>query len=91
MPAAADAAPEVSKLNSVAVHDGDVGLKRDLGAGLFSGFSGLRQGAFGNAALVVLFPGGALSRQISRCSVSLERIYATHADAVQAAGYFVGI
>ena len=68
--------------------DGLVGQEVDLGAAPLAG-AGLAQLAGGNAAAEIHLPGVAVAPDLD-IEFLAERVHATHADAVQAAGNFVG-
>ena len=71
------------------VEDGGVGMKRDFGAG-FAGLAGLLQLGGGLAFFVGLFPHRAIARNFQLEPVG-KRVDDGNADAVQAAGNFVGV
>ena len=66
-------------------------MKDDLGTGLLPGFAGFLEQSHGDAALIFLFERAAVApdfklQQFRQCVDAV-----SHADAVQAAGNFVGI
>src|SRR5262249_45364749 len=71
-------------------HDGAVWLESDLGARALAGFACLGQRSLGNTRGVVLFPSETVAPdlQVQRFG---ERVYATHANPMQAAGDFITV
>src|SRR5581483_5903655 len=71
------------------VHDRRISLERDFRAGL-GGFTRFSKGSFGDAAFIILFPGGfvAPDLEVQRLGQS---VHAAYTDAMESAGDFVRV